>query len=923
MKKTLVRLFSSALCALMLVAPAAALTPGDPIGWVLHSDIVTYIDGHPIRSYNIGGYTYVVAEDLMQYGFHVEWDAVGRRLIVHTDRTASPDGYTADYVPEASRCPAGTPAMQYLHTDITAWIGEKQVTGYNIGGYTCIGMDDLAAVFASDYVWDADARALRMTSERKTYAWSHVYKTPDYDNNTVVNGVYAVWTFEKNEDGEFVLISRDGDTNFTPSLQFGYDRLVYTIDNIETKIGLAGSRYVYNAPHTLTAHTLASADFFSSNYGFWSDSRYTLSDGRSIVPTEFADYVRAGDSAAAYLCDENATLRDCLRVYYNDEPVSLIGVTDNSPNNPLFPTYCTYRLIYARHYALDEVSRVRIEFCPPEAQALPAPTPDKLAIRDGQSMTVEQIKTLVNTIVHDSTGTYAGLSRRIWVIEASAQIELRVDSESRPWLDAIIYYGKRVSCESALPLYGEHSWDCREENDELIFDHIADGVGWHCRLTKDGEVEIETKTYAWGHIYETEGYDKDTAVDGVYAIWEFAKNEDGEFELVSTEGDVLFTPQISFGGDFVNYTIHVTEKTMRGYFKSAPHSLLVHREVGQFLLDSLDGFWYKPTMPDGTVIYPEKFAEYAASNSAAADYLREQCADLRQAMRVWYNGEQVDLIGLRDPTENSISLNPHLVWRNYRLAFGKTYALEDVDRVRIELRLPDDYPILPDQTMSVGRMQSLMKTIAAEQTSAYVGKTCILTLDGTDVQLHIAVDENGQPHLTRIDAMGQTLTLAEPIALIGDFNWSMMQMNGIVLFNRLTYGVGDNYLFWDGGMREWHDTLEQSEPTCYLYMNTSGQLAYCRRAVQYSAAAIAAGGFSAVAEVITARDDFFDEVGTVALVDSALVFTPTKIRTVADAYDLDSEYAKLHAADSTLPATLDELIEQNKTSITDIQEDTP
>ena len=57
MKKTLVRLFSSALCALMLVAPAAALTPGDPIGWVLHSDIVVYIDGCPNRSYNIGGYT--------------------------------------------------------------------------------------------------------------------------------------------------------------------------------------------------------------------------------------------------------------------------------------------------------------------------------------------------------------------------------------------------------------------------------------------------------------------------------------------------------------------------------------------------------------------------------------------------------------------------------------------------------------------------------------------------------------------------------------------------------------------------------------------------------------------------------------------------------------------------------------------------
>lgn len=365
MKKTMISMLAALLCATMFAAPAAARAVGEPLGWVLASDIVAYIDGCPIRSYNIGGYTYVVAEDLADYGFGVEWRPESMQLVIRTERTAAPEGYTADYTPAGQALAAGTPVMQYLHTNITTMIGEKAVVGYNIGGYTCVGMDDLAAVFAAEYVWDAGARELRMTSDRKTYAWTHVYEAPDYD--------------------------------------------------------------------------------------------------------------------------------------------------------------------------------------------------------------------------------------------------------------------------------------------------------------------------------------KDTAVDGVYAIWEFAKNEAGGFELVLTEGDVLFTPQISFGGDFVNYTIHLVEKTMYNRFHSAPHTLLVHTKAGQFLRDTYDGWWHTLMMPDGTVVCAEKFAEYAAFNPAVADYLREQCAKLRQSMRVWYNDEPIDLIGLKDPAESlNVPEYRHLVWRNYRLIFGKTYALEDVNTVRIEFRMPDE-----------------------------------------------------------------------------------------------------------------------------------------------------------------------------------------------------------------------------------------
>ena len=89
--------------------PAAAipLAPavGDVIGHVLHTDIVCYIDGHPIRSYNIGGNTWIVAEDLLSYGFEVTWLGDERRLVIGTGRTASSD----EYRPVAGSTDSGVP----------------------------------------------------------------------------------------------------------------------------------------------------------------------------------------------------------------------------------------------------------------------------------------------------------------------------------------------------------------------------------------------------------------------------------------------------------------------------------------------------------------------------------------------------------------------------------------------------------------------------------------------------------------------------------------------------------------------------------------------------------------------------------------------------------------------------------------------
>ncbi len=153
------RIFAFMLAAALFMSAATALAPGDVLGWVLYTDVVAYIDGVPVRSYNIEGNTYVVAEDLAEYGFGVEWNGATSTLHV----TDAHRAVTAEYVPEANTHPAGTPAMPYLYTNVKTVLGGEVVTGYNIGGFTCVCMDDLAAYCASDYVWDGAASELRLT----------------------------------------------------------------------------------------------------------------------------------------------------------------------------------------------------------------------------------------------------------------------------------------------------------------------------------------------------------------------------------------------------------------------------------------------------------------------------------------------------------------------------------------------------------------------------------------------------------------------------------------------------------------------------------------------------------------------------------------------------------------------------------------
>ncbi|MBO5364190.1 MAG: hypothetical protein J6A56_01830 [Clostridia bacterium] len=64
--------------------PPAVVSPqvpsGTPLGYYFETDIITYLDNVPITAYNIGGRTYIHAEEMRKFGYLVDWHPEERTL---------------------------------------------------------------------------------------------------------------------------------------------------------------------------------------------------------------------------------------------------------------------------------------------------------------------------------------------------------------------------------------------------------------------------------------------------------------------------------------------------------------------------------------------------------------------------------------------------------------------------------------------------------------------------------------------------------------------------------------------------------------------------------------------------------------------------------------------------------------------------
>lgn len=134
----------------------SAYEVGDVVGKAVYTDIAAYINGYPIPSYNVDGYTVIVAEDLRNYGFDVTWDGDARTLSVTMADGGAISGMSGVYkYPNA----IGRKFADTLYTDIRTYVNGDPIQAYSINGYTMIELKSLSefgAVNWNQAMWRAE-----------------------------------------------------------------------------------------------------------------------------------------------------------------------------------------------------------------------------------------------------------------------------------------------------------------------------------------------------------------------------------------------------------------------------------------------------------------------------------------------------------------------------------------------------------------------------------------------------------------------------------------------------------------------------------------------------------------------------------------------------------------------------------------------
>ena len=174
-----------------------AASNGDPLGDVLYSDIVAYIDGKAIPTSIKSGTTMVVVEDLARYGFDVVWNKTDRTLRV--ERNA---GKKIDPLPvekDTAHKP-GTFKCKYVYTDIRTYLSGKLVESFAIDGRTLIDFELLVKYGLIS--WNGAQREIKITLK-------NIYEIADYYNS---DGSFSKLGLSLGEvNSEKVLTLKNGD----------------------------------------------------------------------------------------------------------------------------------------------------------------------------------------------------------------------------------------------------------------------------------------------------------------------------------------------------------------------------------------------------------------------------------------------------------------------------------------------------------------------------------------------------------------------------------------------------------------------------------------------------------------------------------------------------------------------------------------
>ncbi len=131
------------------------------IGTALNTDIVAYINNYAIPSYAVNGQSAIVAEELRNFGFDVNWDEGTRTLLISRNNTT--------YVTEmqfTKQGASGTKFSDLLSTDISVYANNTKLTSYAINGYTMIPIEELS-IFGT-CIWVEEERAVKLWIDNLT-----------------------------------------------------------------------------------------------------------------------------------------------------------------------------------------------------------------------------------------------------------------------------------------------------------------------------------------------------------------------------------------------------------------------------------------------------------------------------------------------------------------------------------------------------------------------------------------------------------------------------------------------------------------------------------------------------------------------------------------------------------------------------------
>ena len=155
--------------ALLLALPQFGAYASDVIGYAVKSDIRAFVDGQPIESFNIDGYTYIKAESLRYLHYRILVDNHARTLKIgsaayelmdYTGTKYQFNGYThendADNIGKVY--PLHKNSYSAYITDITGKTPDIPIHSYNMDGFTLVRLDDLAPL--GSITWDGDKREI-------------------------------------------------------------------------------------------------------------------------------------------------------------------------------------------------------------------------------------------------------------------------------------------------------------------------------------------------------------------------------------------------------------------------------------------------------------------------------------------------------------------------------------------------------------------------------------------------------------------------------------------------------------------------------------------------------------------------------------------------------------------------------------------